>query len=156
MFVCGESFSNISVSEQLTPTLWRMAHEGIVLTNYYNSFKNTTTNGEFAMLTGLWPDVSRKADVGQTNGSFSQSATHFMPFGLGNLLRHLLVKIGGDGLALIVGEVAAAVGHGNGGAMLRAHAYHIHLDALLLRLAGRPHSVILKVLTIGDDNDRLL
>lgn len=87
VFVCGESFSNISVSEQLTPTLWRMAHEGIVLTNYYNSFKNTTTNGEFAMLTGLWPDVSRKADVGQTNGSFSQSATHFMPFGLGNLLR---------------------------------------------------------------------
>ena len=84
--ICAESFASVSISEELTPTLWRMAHEGVVLTNYYNSFKNTTTNGEFALLTGLWPDLSRKADVGSTRGSFSQSATHFMPYGLGNIL----------------------------------------------------------------------
>ena len=90
--VCAEGFSTLSLSEELTPTLWRMAHEGVVLTNFYNSFKNTTTNGEFALLTGLWPDLSRKADFGETNGSFSQSAGHYMPYGLGNLFRAQGVK----------------------------------------------------------------
>ena len=90
--ICAESFSSLSVSEEVTPTLYRMAHEGVVLTNFYNSFRNTTTNGEFALLTGLWPDVSRRADWGSTAGSFAQSADRFMPFGLGNLFAKLGVK----------------------------------------------------------------
>ena len=87
IFICAESFCSYAISEQVTPTLYRMANEGIVLTNFYNSFKNTTTNGEFAFMTGLWPDVSRKADKGVTTGSFGQSVNNFMPYGLGNLFR---------------------------------------------------------------------
>ncbi len=87
IYICAESFCSAVISEEVTPTLYRMAHEGVVLTNFYNSFKNTTTNGEYALLTGLWPDVSRKADMGETTGSFGQSATHYMPYGPGNLFR---------------------------------------------------------------------
>jgi len=87
IYICAESFSTISLSEELTPTLCRMAREGIVLTNFYNSFKNTTTNGEFAMLTGLWPDLSRRADFGNTFGSFYQSAENYMPLSPGNIFR---------------------------------------------------------------------
>ncbi len=90
--ICAESFCTAAISEQATPTLYRMSNEGIVLTNFYNSFKNTTTNGEFAFMTGLWPDVSRKADKGVTTGSFGQSAKNWMPYGLGNVFDELGVK----------------------------------------------------------------
>lgn len=92
IFVCAESFCSYAISEEVTPTLYRMANEGIVLTNFYNSFKNTTTNGEFAFMTGLWPDVSRKADKGVTTGSFGQSVNNLMPYGLGNVFAELGVK----------------------------------------------------------------
>ena len=92
IYICAEGFCSMAVSPEVTPTLYRMANEGIVLTNYYNSFKNTTTNGEYAMLTALWPDVSRNADMGETTGSFGQSATHYMPYGLGNIFRELGVN----------------------------------------------------------------
>ena len=92
IFVCAESFCSYAISEEVTPTLYRMSNEGIVLTNFYNSFKNTTTNGEFSFMTGLWPDVSRKADKGVTTGSFGQSVKHFMPYGLGNVFSELGVK----------------------------------------------------------------
>ena len=92
IYICAESFCSYAISEKVTPTLYRMANEGIVLTNFYNSFKNTTTNGEFAFMTGLWPDVSRKADKGVTTGSFGQSVKNFMPYGLGNTFAELGVK----------------------------------------------------------------
>ncbi len=92
IYICAEGFCSMALSEEVTPTLYRMANEGVVLTNYYNSYRNTTTNGEYAMLTGLWPDVSRKADMGETTGSFGQSATHYMPYGPGNLFRELGVN----------------------------------------------------------------
>ena len=92
IFVCAESFCSYAMNEQVTPTLWKMANEGIVLTNFYNSFKNTTTNGEFAFMTGLWPDVSRKADKGVTTGSFGQSVKNFMPCSLGNIFSQFGVR----------------------------------------------------------------
>ena len=71
----------------MTPTLCRLASGGVILENYYNSFRNTTTNGEYALLTGLWPDVSRDAMTGTAVGSMPQSADKLMPFGLGTLFR---------------------------------------------------------------------
>lgn len=85
IYICAESFSNLALDENATPTLYRLAHEGIVLNNYYNSFRNTTINGEYAFLTGLWPDVSRDAKFGTSVGSFAKTATHYMPYGLGNI-----------------------------------------------------------------------
>lgn len=86
VYICAESFSTAAIDKELTPTLYKLANNGIVLNNFYNSFKNTTTNGEFALLTGLWPDVSRQdADRGSYTGSFHTSSTRYMPFALGNI-----------------------------------------------------------------------
>lgn len=85
IYICAESFWNYACNEEVTPTLYKMAHNGIVLNNYYNSFYNTTTNGEFAFCTSLWPDVSRNSKNGTDIGSFAQSSTKYMPQGLGDL-----------------------------------------------------------------------
>ena len=90
IYICAESFSALTLDENVTPTLCRLAGNGIILDNYYNSFKNTTTNGEYAFLTGLWPDVSRNAKFGTTVGSFAKSATHYMPYGLGTIFSEQL------------------------------------------------------------------
>ena len=85
IYICAEAFWEYAVNEKVTPTLYKMANNGIVLNNYYNSFKNTTTNGEYAFVTSIWPDVSRLADTGRDVGSFPQSASKYMPYGLGKI-----------------------------------------------------------------------
>lgn len=85
IYICAESFWEYALNEKVTPTLCEMANNGIVLSNYYNSFKNTTTNGEYAFATSLWPDVSRVADTGRDVGSFPQSASKYMPYGIGTM-----------------------------------------------------------------------
>lgn len=85
IYICAEGFWKYACNETVTPTLYNMSNNGIVLTNYYNSFLNTTTNGEFAFATSLWPDVSRWAMSGTDVGSFPQSASKYMPYGLGDL-----------------------------------------------------------------------
>ena len=84
IWICAESFSNYGIDPDITPMMYKMATNGIVLNNFYNSFLNTTTNGEFAFDTGLWPDVSRWASGGTAAGSLAQSANLFMPYGLGD------------------------------------------------------------------------
>lgn len=85
IYICAEGFWSYACNEDVTPTLYKMANNGIVLNNYYNSFYNTTTNGEFAFCTSLWPDVSRNASAGTDVGSFARSASVYMPQGLGDL-----------------------------------------------------------------------
>lgn len=87
IYICAEGFWKYACDETVTPTLYKMSHNGIVLENYYNSFLNTTTNGEFAFATSLWPDVSRYAMSGTDVGSFPQSASKFMPYGLGDMFK---------------------------------------------------------------------
>ncbi len=84
IYICAESFWTYACDERVTPTLYKMANNGIVLDNFYNSFLNTTTNGEFAFTTSLWPDVSRHAKQGTDVGSFPQSSGKFMPYGIGD------------------------------------------------------------------------
>ena len=85
IYICAEAFSCYAIDETVTPTLYKMSQGGIVLNNFYNSFKNTTTNGEYAFMTGLWPDVSRVANANSSAGSFVQSKTKLLPFSLGNM-----------------------------------------------------------------------
>ena len=92
IYICAESFSKWAIDPVVTPTLYKMSKGGIVLNNYYNSFKNTTTNGEFAFMTGLWPDVSRDADSNSSTGSFTQSKNKYLPYVLGNAFESLGVK----------------------------------------------------------------
>ena len=73
--VCAEAFSPYLIDEDLTPALYRMANEGIVFRNFYNSFPNLTTNGEYSLCMGLMPDLSRM--------SFAVSEENYLPFCLG-------------------------------------------------------------------------
>lgn len=92
IYICAESFCSYAVDPVVTPVLYKMSQGGIVLNNYYNSFKNTTTNGEFAFMTGIWPDVSRDADTNSKSGSFTQSKNNYIPFALGNMYEAQGVK----------------------------------------------------------------
>lgn len=92
IYICAESFWTYACNEEACPTLYKMANNGIVLRNYYNSFKNTTTNGEYAFATALWPNVTCIANNGTDIGNFAQSASRYMPQGLGDLAKEIGVN----------------------------------------------------------------
>ena len=82
---CAESFSPLVISEDLTPALYRLTHEGFEFTNYYTSFQNTTTNCEYAFCMGLMPDMTRN----KWDASFIPSANNYLPYCTGNAFRRL-------------------------------------------------------------------
>ena len=43
--ICAESFCPWFISEELTPTLYKLSHTGILFENYYGTFQSVTTNG---------------------------------------------------------------------------------------------------------------
>ncbi|MBR4150743.1 MAG: LTA synthase family protein [Firmicutes bacterium] len=54
--LCLEAFSGYAMSEEYTPTLWKLAHEGYQFTNFYTALHYTSTsNGECQVLLGLYP-----------------------------------------------------------------------------------------------------
>lgn len=79
--LCAESFSTAAIDPVLTPTLYRLANEGIIFNNYYNTYPNTTTDGEYSLCFGLFPDTSR----GKSASSFYASRGSYEPFTLGNI-----------------------------------------------------------------------
>ena len=83
--ICAESFAPWFISEELTPALYKMTHTGIIFKNYYGSFQSVTTNGEYTMCMGLYPDMSRT----KTDSSFNVAGTNYLPFCLGNALNDM-------------------------------------------------------------------
>ena len=84
ILLTAESFSPWFISQELTPTLYRLTHEGFVFSNYYQpGWGQSTTGGEFAVLTGLLPTWVG-GDV-----SFWASRYDYMPLALGNQFRAL-------------------------------------------------------------------
>ena len=81
--ICAESFCPWFISEELTPTLYKLSHTGILFENYYGTFQSLTTNGEYTMCMGLYPDMSRT----KTDSSFNVAGTNYLPFCLGNALK---------------------------------------------------------------------
>ena len=82
IFITAESFSQYAIDKDLTPTLYKMYNEGFQFENYYSpAWGVSTTDGEYANLTGLTP----KSGV----WSFSQSAEDNVsfPFTLGEQSR---------------------------------------------------------------------
>lgn len=55
IFILAEGFNSIAVSEELTPTLYKLSHNGFVFNNYYSPVFLSTTGGEFQATTGLIP-----------------------------------------------------------------------------------------------------
>lgn len=87
IFITAESFSQYAIDKDLTPTLWKMYNEGFQFENYYSpAWGVSTTDGEYANLTGLIP----KSGV----WSFSKSAENNVsfPFTLGEQSRKLGYK----------------------------------------------------------------
>lgn len=79
--ICAESFSPYVIDEQRTPALYKLANGGFRFHNYYCSFPNTTTNGEYALCMGLMPDMSRT----KTASSFDVSRSNYLPYCMGNV-----------------------------------------------------------------------
>ncbi len=80
IFIVAEGFSPYAVSEELTPTLYQLSHEGIQCTNYYTpGWGVSTSDGEYTSLLGLIPATGVK--------SMAYSADRNMYFSLGNQLK---------------------------------------------------------------------
>ncbi|MCF0106441.1 MAG: sulfatase-like hydrolase/transferase [Holdemanella sp.] len=56
ILICAEAFSGSVVSEELTPTLYRLMHNGFYFSDYYQpAWGGSTSSGEFSMLMGIVP-----------------------------------------------------------------------------------------------------
>ena len=79
--LCAESYSPYFISEELTPTLYKMVNNGFVFENYYGAFESNTTNGEYTFCMGMFPDLSRT----KTDNSFIASAANYLPYTIANV-----------------------------------------------------------------------
>jgi len=84
VYIVAESFSEIAVSEELTPTLYKLVHEGFDFTNFYTSNNLSTIGGEFQALTGLYADNSILS-------SWRGGKAEYL-YGLGNIFKELGYK----------------------------------------------------------------
>ena len=81
IYITAESFSEIGIDENLTPTLYRLTHSGFVFKNFYTPNNLSTIGGEFQSLTGLYPDYSILKRW--------RDATNYFPYGLAYTFRNL-------------------------------------------------------------------
>lgn len=82
ILLTAEAFSPYFITPELTPTLYRMSHEGFIFNNFYNPVWGvSTSDGEYVACTGLIP----KSGV----WSFMKSGANYMPFCMGNQFRNL-------------------------------------------------------------------
>ncbi|MDO5441071.1 MAG: LTA synthase family protein [Bacillota bacterium] len=87
-----ESFSPYVISKELTPTLYKLAKEGIQFTDYYNCNDNNTSNSEYSFLTSLMPDTTLFVPDGAGFEQFRQynsctaSQKNYLPLTLANEL----------------------------------------------------------------------
>ncbi len=76
IFITLEGFSHKVIDKKLTPTLYRMATEGFVFNNFYNSlWGGSTATGEYAILTGNFYNSAK---------CLEKSASTYQPFAIGN------------------------------------------------------------------------
>lgn len=80
ILITAEAFDTIGLDEKLTPTLYMMANNGYVFTNYYQPlYTVSTSDGEYQVLTSLIP----KEGV----WSLSKSSKNKMPFAYSNMFK---------------------------------------------------------------------
>ncbi|MDZ7834417.1 MAG: sulfatase-like hydrolase/transferase [Alkalibacterium sp.] len=79
IFITAESYAPYAVSEEVTPTLYKMMHEGYNFTDFYVPLWDvSSSDGEYVSMTSLVP----KSGI----WSFSASADIELPFVMGNTL----------------------------------------------------------------------
>ncbi|WP_423189849.1 LTA synthase family protein [Alkalibacterium sp. f15] len=82
IFLTAESFAPYAVHEDVTPTLYKMVHEGYNFTDFYVPLWDvSSSDGEYVSLTSLVP----KSGI----WSFSASADIDLPYVMGNQLKEL-------------------------------------------------------------------
>ena len=80
ILITAESFSHLAIREDVTPTLYKMVHEGFNFTNFYTPIWGvSTTDGEYVATTGLLPKPG--------DWSYPRSKDNYMPFAMGNQLK---------------------------------------------------------------------
>lgn len=88
IYIMAESFDGYFVDKELTPTLYKMIHDGLYFKNYYTPTNLSTIGGEFSLLTGLLPDLAVLNN--QWNGNYNNNGHHnYYPYGLGNLFKDM-------------------------------------------------------------------
>ena len=81
VYITAESFYQIGVSKDLTPTLYKLTHSGLIFDNYYTPNALSTIGGEFQSLTGLYPDSSILKRW--------RTGNNYFPYGLATVFRNL-------------------------------------------------------------------
>lgn len=81
IFILAEGFNSIAVSKELTPTLYKLIHEGFNFTNYYSPVFLSTTGGEFQAMTSLIPT--------QEILGMWRNNSPYLPYSLGNVFNNL-------------------------------------------------------------------
>jgi len=76
IYIVAESFHTIGVSEELTPTLYKLINSGFKFENFYVPNNLSTIGGEFQAITGLYPE--------NTILSTWRNGKNYFPYGLGN------------------------------------------------------------------------
>ena len=80
-----EGFSGYAIDPQLTPTLYKLANEGFVFSNYYTALHYTSTsNGECQTLLGLYPKSGNPITMKRT-GQLGTSLPFTLPQQLGRV-----------------------------------------------------------------------
>ncbi len=56
ILICAEAFSDVVIDEELTPTLYRLTHNGFYFSEFYQpTWGGSTSSGEYSFLMGLAP-----------------------------------------------------------------------------------------------------
>lgn len=83
ILICAEAFSDSVISEELTPTLYRLVHNGFYFSDYYQpTWGGSTSSGEYSFLMGIVPMNGVETMVQDTRGKN-------LYFTLGNQLQRL-------------------------------------------------------------------
>lgn len=81
VYVVAESFHTIGVSEELTPTLYKLINSSFKFENFYVPNNLSTIGGEFQAITGLYPDNNVL--------SIWRSGSNYYPYGIANVFKKL-------------------------------------------------------------------
>lgn len=69
IMICAESYDNSFIDPEITPTLYRLTHNGIYMSNFYQpAWGGSTVTGEFSFMFGITPPASNSVFLSYTVG----------------------------------------------------------------------------------------
>ena len=84
IYIVAESFSEIAITEELTPTLYKLTNSGFIFENFYTPNYLSTIGGEFQALTGLHPSYELLSNW--------RSGKDYFPYGLSTVFENIGYK----------------------------------------------------------------